>query len=141
MQTSFLVFVILPFIARAQTISFLPPQAVATAGAHVVSGCPGCVAVADFNADGKPDIAFSIGTPLPFSSVLLGNGDGTFGTVVETDISADPVPAAMTATGDFNKDGKLDFVAGDSVYAGNGNGTFRVPVFFGPTARPCGSSS
>jgi len=44
----------------------------------------------------------------------------------------------MTAVGDFNKDSALDFVAGDAVYAGNGDGTFRSPVFFGPTAHFCG---
>jgi len=92
---------------------------------------------ADFNADGKVDlIDFSIRDD--HIDFLPGNGDGTFGALVQTDISAVPPPGMMTATGDFNKDGKLDFVAGDAVYAGNGDGTFRFPVFFGPTTSPCG---
>jgi uncharacterized protein (TIGR03437 family) len=91
---------------------------------------------ADFNSDGKIDlIAFSdYGEWINF---LPGNGDGTFGSVVQTDISSSSVPEPMTAVGDFNRDGKLDFVAGSAVYAGNGDGTFRFPVFFGPTAYPC----
>jgi hypothetical protein len=40
-------------------------------------------------------------------------------------------PDLVFATGDFNKDGKLDLVAGDAVFAGNGDGTFRFPVFYG----------
>ena len=91
----------------------------------------------DFNGDGKVDlIDFSQrGDRIDF---LPGNGDGTFGSVIQTDISANPVPGRMSAVGDFNKDGKLDFVAGDSVYAGNGDGAFRFPIFFGPTTYTCG---
>jgi len=91
----------------------------------------------DFNADGKTDlIHFSPhGDRIDF---LPGNGDGTFGSVVQTDISSSSIPEPMTAAGDFNRDGKPDFVAGSAVYAGNGDGTFRFPVFFGPTAWPCG---
>ena len=92
---------------------------------------------ADFNGDRKIDlIDFSIRDD--HIDFLPGIGDGTFGALVQTDISADPPHGTITATGDFNKDGKLDFVAGDAVYAGNGDGTFRFPVFFGPTASPCG---
>ena len=40
--------------ASAQTVSVLPPNAVFSAGAAVVTPCNGCVAVADFNGDGKP---------------------------------------------------------------------------------------
>jgi uncharacterized protein (TIGR03437 family) len=95
---------------------------------------------ADFNADGKIDLLdFSLrGDHIDF---LPGNGDGTFSAVIQTDISAGPPPAALTAVGDFNQDGKPDFIAGDSIYAGNGDGTFRFPVFFAPTAAPCGQAS
>jgi uncharacterized protein (TIGR03437 family) len=47
----------------------------------------------------------------------------------------------MTAIGDFNRDGNLDFVAGDAVFAGDGDGTFRFPVFFGPTASRCNAGA
>ncbi len=93
----------------------------------------------DFNGDGNLDlIGFSVRGD--FIDLLPGNGDGTFGTLIQTGISADPTSGTMTAVGDFNKDGKLDFVAGDAIYAGNGNGTFRYPVFFGPTTSPCGAA-
>jgi hypothetical protein len=51
--------------ASAQTVSVLPPNAVFSAGAAVVTPCNGCVAVADFNGDGKQDIAYNIQTPAP----------------------------------------------------------------------------
>jgi len=94
----------------------------------------------DFNGDGKVDlIGFS--SRGIFVDFLPGNGDGTFGTLIQTDVSAGGVPEPMTAVGDFNSDGKLDFIAGDAVFAGNGDGTFRFPVFFGPTIAACGPVS
>jgi hypothetical protein len=41
---------------------------------------PSAVAVGDFNGDGKVDLAAvgSCGLPCGFTSILLGNGDGTF---------------------------------------------------------------
>lgn len=66
-----------------------------------------------------------------------GNGDGTFGAPVVTHING---ASGEMATGDFNGDGKLDFVAASgttsntlSTFAGNGDGTFQVtgtPVTF-----------
>jgi uncharacterized protein (TIGR03437 family) len=94
----------------------------------------------DFNGDGVIDlIDFSNGNG--HIDFLQGNGDGIFRNPIQTDISTSPPPGDMTATGDFNKDGKLDFVAGDSVFAGNGDGTFRFPVFFGPTASQCNTGA
>jgi hypothetical protein len=81
--------------------------------------------VADFNGDGKPDLAIS----LPDANqvqVLLGNGDGTFTPMPA--ISANGV--FVVATGDFNGDGKADLVVVNpgpnsvTILLGNGDGTF-----------------
>ena len=101
---------------------------------------PGSVVVADFNSDGKPDLAvaiFSTNTTVGTGSVsvLLGNGDGTFQTAQNFADSGTP---GSIAIGDFNHDGKLDLAAanaydgktggaGDvSVLLGNGDGTFQT---------------
>jgi uncharacterized protein (TIGR03437 family) len=38
---------------------------------------------------------------------------------------------------DFNRDGKLDLVAGDSVLMGNGDGTFQAPVYLMTAVPDC----
>jgi hypothetical protein len=82
---------------------------------------------ADFNGDGKIDIAASpLGSSNPGTTILLGNGDGTFqpGTFPLGDFS-------VYATADFNKDGKADLVGlskskGYEVLLGKGDGTFTA---------------
>src|SRR6266516_6434682 len=92
-------------------------------------GFPWYVVTADFNGDGKLDLAVSNygGNSL---SVLLGNGDGTFQAPQTTPVGTNP---ALVAVGDFNGDGKPDLAissVGDntvSVLLGNGDGTFLAP--------------
>lgn len=90
------------------------------------------VAVADLNGDGKPDLVVANGNGTTVG-VLLGNGDGTFQSVLN--YAAGSAPRAV-AVGDFNRDGKLDLAAADviggavSVLMGNGDGTFQSAVTY-----------
>ncbi len=81
---------------------------------------------ADFNGDGKADLACG-------TTVLLGNGDGTFGEELPATTLPGPAFSSLVA-GDFNGDGKLD-LAGNGTRAGlicialgNGDGTFGTVV-------------
>ncbi len=84
------------------------------------------VVAADFNGDGKLDVAVTDSSANAVY-VLLGNGDGTFGSPIA--IAVGNNPDAVVA-GDFNNDGKLDLAianGGDNTVTlllGNGDGTF-----------------
>jgi uncharacterized protein (DUF2141 family) len=128
--------VVNPDTGAASNIVFFPitiPTAsvsFATSDDSLNAGSQGVVA-ADFNGDGKLDLAinaFVNGEQEIF--ILLGNGDGTFGAPAEYG----PVGESYPVLGDFNGDGKLDLaVAGNpnnnvSVLLGNGDGTFAAPL-------------
>jgi hypothetical protein len=98
--------------ARRDTVltSSVPPQALPI--------------VADFNGDGKLDVATMTGSTI---EVFLGNGDGTFQSPLFSNSSL--TGGELSATGDFNSDGKPDLIAQDGygddfTYLGNGDGTF-----------------
>ncbi len=86
------------------------------------------IAVADFNGDGIPDIAFS---PRGGIAVSLGNGDGTFAKPVFATVDQDDGINAI-AVGDLNGDGNTDLMVDDedtgmlTVLLGKGDGTFTV---------------
>src|ERR1019366_5705638 len=58
---------------------------------------------ADFNGDGKTDIAVTTNGNISSVYVLPGNGNGTFGTPIAT---VTPYYPITLAAADFNKDGK-----------------------------------
>ena len=87
---------------------------------------------ADFNGDGKADLAVANSTTYSVV-VFLGNGDGSFQSPVS--FLADGYPTGMAA-GDFNGDGKTDLAVANGLYAvsvllGNGDGTFQSAVAYG----------
>ncbi len=93
------------------------------------------IQITDFNGDGKPDlIAWGAPNQRDAFSVLLGNGDGTFGFAQTTN---DANEITSVAAADLNNDGKADVVVGDAggvaVFLGNGNGTFQAPVYYATT--------
>ena len=98
---------------------------------------PACVVVADFNRDGKPDIA--VGTSEPSVEVFLGDGAGGFGAPTSY-----PAPGSVQdlAVGDFNGDAKPDlavatmtalFSGNLGILLGDGAGGFGAPAAY-PTA-------
>jgi len=95
---------------------------------------PTDMAISDFNGDGNSDIV-STDANMGSVGVLLGNGDGTFGSPVVFDLGALPMSLSVA---DIDGDGNLDIltanqqlVSSDNIglvvnmLAGNGDGTFQ----------------
>ena len=81
---------------------------------------PSAVVIADFNEDGKLDVATANRSDI---SILLGRGDGTLGP--PTAFPAGPSPGCI-ATGDLNGDGHLDLAVC------NGSSSQTVTLLYGP---------
>jgi hypothetical protein len=105
---------------------------------------PAFVAVGDFNGDNVLDLVTvydNSGEPNSNSvSILLGNGDGTFGTAKHFRVGTSPMAVAVE---DFNDDKVLDLAVANSgsagsvsILLGNGDGTFGTANGFGGGSSP-----
>ena len=110
--------------------TFQTPKSFSTGGANgswLIAG--------DFNGDGKLDLAVSNNdndSSSPSLVILLGKGDGTFGTPMITSTTMGSL--SWLAAADLNKDGHLDLIAVDNtdqniaIFLGKGDGTFQTPA-------------
>ena len=109
----------------AITATFLPQQTFATGKTMFVT-------LGDVNSDGKLDIV-SANRDSNTTSVLLGNGNGTFG--AQATFATGTAPRTVTL-GDVNGDGNLDIITANinstfvSVLLGNGDGAFKAQSTF-----------
>ncbi len=96
---------------------------------------PQALVVADFDQDGKLDLAITNGSPNSQNggsvSILLGNGDGTFQSKTDYSVGSNPYGIAI---GDFDRDGNVDLAVVNtssntvSILLSNGDGTFQTKV-------------
>lgn len=131
-----------PFLGEVEVFAGGGDGSFASPVSYATDSDPEAVALGDVNGDGKPDILSA--NPGGFSgvasivntvSVLLNQGDGSFGPRRSITVGRQPTDLAL---GDLNDDGHLDFVTPISdnsgtvsVRLGRGDGTFTA----GPTAR------
>ena len=110
--------------------TFQPPET------YDVPSYPTSLAWADFNGDGKLDLAVNSSSGL---AILMNNSHGGLKDMVNQ--PAGTTPSAIAAA-DLNGDGKLDLAVANkgsnnvSIFLGNGDGTFQPQVTYGTVAEP-----
>jgi hypothetical protein len=119
--------------------TFEAPNTVNTAVNPPTQGWGSPLVLADFNHDGKLDLACLGETSDGQAqlSISLGNGNGTFAAPTILNLAGgDTVQDSIIAAADFNGDGHVDLALFDSeaysgVFYGNGNGTFTSVESYG----------
>lgn len=108
---------------------------------HAILTDPEGLLVADFNGDGRKDVA--VLSQRNFNEtgrvqLFPGNADGTLGARIDS--ATGQAPSSMAAF-DFNGDNKLDLVVGHfntsglMLLLGNGDGTFQAATTIGPSGK------
>ena len=113
--------------ASASALKFSTPAGSPIEGLPLVN----TMASADFNGDGRDDLASSTGSNVGGISIRLAQADGSWAAPSSVDAG---FGTYSFATGDFNNDGKVDLALyrtegnGTRVFLGNGDGTFGSAV-------------
>src|SRR5258706_551149 len=120
--------------ALAGQISFVEPQALPLALRPGTGDGIGSVAAADFDGDGRFDIAVTYGiADHAYVGVLLNNGNGSFQAPIGQEPAYPNGPYALIAR-DFNGDHMMDLAVTIPglrqvfFYPGRGDGTFGTPI-------------
>jgi hypothetical protein len=113
----------------------------ATFAAYPTGSEPKAVAIADFNNDGKKDLAV-VNRGSHTVSILLGDGAGNFSAATNFSTGDTFSEPSALVVGDFNNDGKSDVVVSKgnvhiiSLLLGNGNGGLGTPTDFSVGESP-----
>src|SRR6267143_1490081 len=126
--------------AAGPEISFGPAINISSGGKE-----PNSVVTADFNGDGKMDIAVTNRADNTVA-LLLGNGDGSFQDPVTYVVGSGLSFPISVIAGDFNGDGFPDLAVANalvgsdggtiSILLGNGDGSFQSPIAYDTQASP-----
>ncbi|MGB9417059.1 MAG: FG-GAP-like repeat-containing protein, partial [Acidobacteriaceae bacterium] len=114
--------------------TFKPPSTIA-----IGADAYGLPVLADFNKDGKLDLAVlaETGPGQAELAISLGKGDGTFAAAVISNLAGgDAIRSSELAAADFDDDGNIDLALFDSndfsgIFYGKGAGTFTSVPFNG----------